>query len=363
MKVINMLRRVKKRLGANGPGLTVAVIAMLVALTGGAFAASGALTSKQKKEVKKIAKSFAGKPGAPGAPGGQGPVGPAGGPGAKGDPGGQGKEGPEGPAGESVVTAPIPTGVLACNQLGGTEVKLENAPQGEEVCNGEKGKEGSPWTAGGVLPPGATETGSWAFDQPVGVGSIHVPMSFPIPLAGVFGEGQVHWVETATLPAGCSGPAAAPKASPGELCVRNSTNGLVGTTFIGVMKTTGGDTPPSDLGAARTGAMLVFGAPTENARGWGTFAVTAPNPIVKGVSPAQGPAAGGISVTITGENLAHASSVKFGTSLATCDPANAAGTEVTCPMSPANAAETVDVTVTVSGYTSPTTAADHFTYE
>jgi hypothetical protein len=166
MKVNNMLRRVKKRLGANGPGLTVAVIAMLIALTGGAFAASGALTSQQKKEVKKIAKGFAGKPGAPGAPGGQGPVGPAGGPGAKGDPGGQGKEGSEGPAGESVVTASIPTGVLACNQLGGTEVKLENAPQGEEVCNGEKGKEGSPWTAGGVLPPGATETGSWAFDQP-----------------------------------------------------------------------------------------------------------------------------------------------------------------------------------------------------
>jgi hypothetical protein len=73
MKIDNSLMRLKRRIGANSPGLTVAVIAMLVALTGGAFAASGALNVKQKKEAKQIAqaeaKRFAGKPGTTGPAG------------------------------------------------------------------------------------------------------------------------------------------------------------------------------------------------------------------------------------------------------------------------------------------------------
>lgn len=56
----------------------MACIALVVALGGGAYAASGGLTGKQKKEVKKIAKEVAGAPGAPGAPGQAGPAGPQG---------------------------------------------------------------------------------------------------------------------------------------------------------------------------------------------------------------------------------------------------------------------------------------------
>ena len=47
-------------------GLIVACVALVLALTGAAFAAAG-LTGKQKKEVEKIAKKYAGKPGAAGA--------------------------------------------------------------------------------------------------------------------------------------------------------------------------------------------------------------------------------------------------------------------------------------------------------
>ena len=41
-------------------GLTVAILALVLAMVGGAYA-SGALTGKQKKEVKKIAKKYAGE--------------------------------------------------------------------------------------------------------------------------------------------------------------------------------------------------------------------------------------------------------------------------------------------------------------
>ena len=51
MRDDNMIRRLRKRLGVNSPGITVAVIALILALTGGAFAANSALTGKQKKEA------------------------------------------------------------------------------------------------------------------------------------------------------------------------------------------------------------------------------------------------------------------------------------------------------------------------
>src|SRR4051794_34445844 len=111
MKNLKALGRLKSRLSANGPGLTLAVIAMLVALTGGAFAASGALTKKQTKEVKalikKEAKNF------PGPPGAAGPAGPQGSTGATGNPGTPGKDG------SSVGVTPISPGESDCAGLGG----------------------------------------------------------------------------------------------------------------------------------------------------------------------------------------------------------------------------------------------------
>jgi hypothetical protein len=90
-------------------GLTVAVLALVMAMVGGAYAASGALTGKQKKEVEKIAKKFAGKPGAPGAAGTNGTNGTNGKDGTngtKGDPGAKGEKGDTGPAGPLLETLP-----------------------------------------------------------------------------------------------------------------------------------------------------------------------------------------------------------------------------------------------------------------
>jgi hypothetical protein len=82
-------------------------------------------------------------------------------------------------------------------------------------------------------------------------------------------------------------------------------------------------------------------------------------PSVAAISPSSGPTAGGTSVTITGANLAGASAVKFGSTVATIVSNTAIQIVAT---SPAHASGTVDVTVTTAGGTSATSAADDFTY-
>ena len=180
-------------------GLIVACLALVLALTGAAFAAAG-LNGKQKKEVKAIAKQFAGKPGAPGA---QGPAGPAGPAGAKGDTGATGPEGKEGPKG-----------------LQGSQ-----GPKGEKGEAGEDGETG--FTA--TLPSGETETGTWSAELPASAGGIevHVPISFLIPVSeGKEGSSKFFTAEQVTneeFSNGCnwerSADAKPESTVPGNLCV------------------------------------------------------------------------------------------------------------------------------------------------
>jgi Tol biopolymer transport system component len=81
---------------------------------------------------------------------------------------------------------------------------------------------------------------------------------------------------------------------------------------------------------------------------------------VTGVSPGQGPVAGGTSVTITGRNFGPAVTVMFGSVRAT-NVMVTSSTSITAT-SPAGAG-TVDVTVTTSRGTSATSPADRFTYQ
>jgi alpha-tubulin suppressor-like RCC1 family protein len=87
---------------------------------------------------------------------------------------------------------------------------------------------------------------------------------------------------------------------------------------------------------------------------------TVPAPTVSGLSPTEGPAPGGTSVTISGTNLAGATAVTFGSARAAHFSVNPAGTSITA-ISPAGSG-TVDVTVTTSGGTSSASAADRFSY-
>ena len=85
-------------------------------------------------------------------------------------------------------------------------------------------------------------------------------------------------------------------------------------------------------------------------------------PTVTGMSTTSGPAAGGTSVIIRGNNFTGASKVLFGTVPASRFTVNSA-TQITAvsPASPAGSG-TVDVKVTTPGGTSATSSADRFTY-
>jgi hypothetical protein len=90
------------------------------------------------------------------------------------------------------------------------------------------------------------------------------------------------------------------------------------------------------------------------------FTYTNTIPSVTSISPNNGPQAGGTSVTITGANFTGTTAVKFGSTAATSFNVSSA-TQITAISPPGNLGS-VDITVTASGGTSPTSAADQFTY-
>ncbi|MGH3186942.1 MAG: IPT/TIG domain-containing protein [Streptosporangiaceae bacterium] len=88
------------------------------------------------------------------------------------------------------------------------------------------------------------------------------------------------------------------------------------------------------------------------------FTYATPAPVVTGISPASGPAAGGTSVTITGTNLSNATGVSFGGAGGTITADSSTQITATSP----SGSGTVDITVTTAGGTSVTTNGDKFTY-
>jgi len=285
-----MFSRLHNRLGT--AGLVVAVVALVAALAGTAFAATK-LNGTQKKEVEKIAKKFAGKNGTNGAPGANGKDGTNGAAGTPGTPGA---------AGKSVVLTAEPPG-LNCEE-GGTKVEVEGSAASKKyVCNGEEGEEGpegSPWTAGGTLPSGKTETGVWTVgyteEAHLPSSALLVPLSFNVPLATnleavgcepapanpVPATCHVHFINdegkeviepetderTSTV---CTGNAENPTAPIGQLCVYAGFQEKF-FSWNGEITRPGGGVG----GAGKTGAVVGIGFSEAGAQGYGTWAVTAP---------------------------------------------------------------------------------------
>lgn len=243
-----MFSRFRARFGT--PGVVIAVIALVFAMAGGAYAAGGGLSGKQKKEVEKIAKKVS-KPGPAGKQGPAGPAGPAGAAGAKGDAGAKGEKGEKGDKGDK-------------------GEKGERGEKGEEGPEGPEGAEGSPWPGGGILASKATEVGSWG-TLVEATGLAITPLTFSIQLPGPIDETKVHVIE-GTPNANCPGSSKEPKALPGHLCVYV---GLKegGVTSIAVQDPAFGD-GGSNL-VSRAGAVLNVEGPAESFA-MGTFAVTAP---------------------------------------------------------------------------------------
>ncbi len=111
------------------------------------------------------------------------------------------------------------------------------------------------------------------------------------------------------------------------------------------IKATFSDDPPSIL----TNVLIIS-----------TANVAALPPTVTGINPVGGIFTGGTPVTITGTNLGPVTSVHFGAVLAPGFLCTATTCTVNSPAGTPGA--TVDVTVTSSGGTSPTSSADQFTY-
>jgi hypothetical protein len=264
------------------PATILALAALVFAITGGAYAASGGgnsggahatsgggnpggahataglrVASRATATLAKAKKkpSPAGKPGPRGPAGPAGPagsVGPAGATGAKGDTGPQGPQGEKGDKGEngtsgnngaSVTSKAIAAGAgnTHCAE-GGSEF---TAAEGKKTyaCNG------SPWTVGGYLPSRATETGVWAvgpISSTIGRNPIPAPIvSFPVKLKSGLNESvscdfhlsqpcPVHFISPTgkeilfnaqeeieeRAPVGCGhGTVAEPQAEPGNLCI------------------------------------------------------------------------------------------------------------------------------------------------
>jgi hypothetical protein len=285
-----MFHKVREKLGS--AGLAVAIVALVVALSGGAYAATA--TNSAKKPAKGLTKAqvialIKANPGPAGSPG---PVGPVGGPGAQGDRGLKGDTGDAGDTGTSINLTPIAIGAGKCTGRGGATLKESASPGAEkDICNGEKGLQGDkgdpgdPWSVGGVLPAGATETGAWAFTAADDDAEIAVPISFAIPLAGEpteeeLAEDDVHYQGEAGFATACpAGSVGEPKAPSGKLCVfYNSFGGApVNATFTRIGKLNLLEEP----GASSAGAVVQFafsGTAGELARGSGSWAVTAAAP-------------------------------------------------------------------------------------
>jgi collagen triple helix repeat protein len=233
-----MFSSLRHRFGIPG---AIAVFALVFAMVSGAYAAKSVIITKLNQISPSVQKQLKGKAGAPGA------IGAAGAPGAKGDVGPVGPQGKEGPMGI----------------------------QGKQ---GKDGLEGSPWTAGGTLPSGSTETGIWGtytFPQPEGPQLFTI--SFTVPLAQ--GPGGTEPVERVYVgpsenktAQGCPGYVGGiPAADPGKLCVY--ADQFANATREGFYHSIPGE-PGFAEGVSTTGTLFNIQCAAECAAA-GTWAVTA----------------------------------------------------------------------------------------
>jgi hypothetical protein len=182
------------------PVTVIASLALVFAMTGGAYAAKKYLITSTKQISPSVLKALQGKAGAAGAQGAAGAVGPA---------GAQGPQGPAGPRGET-------------------------GSAGKDGAAGAKGATGPAGQTGftETLPKEKTEMGDWSITgNAAGTGEFFAnSVSFNIPLGAV---PVVHYITSKGLEpiitgnheieevksTRCLGSAAAPSAEPGNLCV------------------------------------------------------------------------------------------------------------------------------------------------
>jgi hypothetical protein len=254
-----MFQAIRKRLTYANLAMTLALV---FAMTGGAYAARHYLITSTKQISPKVLKQLQGRRGQAGPEGKQGPQGPAGANGKDGTNGINGAPGKPGEPGKSVVAGAEPKGAN-CKE-GGANFEVEGSGKKVYACNGPAGL---PCTASGKLPKGTTETGQWLVDSYGEAGghaysniSLQCPVS-PIPTAHFINEGE-------TPPAECPGNVGEPKALSENLCIyvafvdndavlqRNKTTGNLEPSFVPVNGELGGFLV---FGLEKTGEAVTLG--------------------------------------------------------------------------------------------------------
>jgi hypothetical protein len=270
-----MFQRIRQHLT---PSTAIAFLALLFALTGGAFAASSHGHGPDSTATVSSTHASAAKSKAKRGP--RGPVGPKGAAGAPGVAGPKGEAGPQGPAGAAGAKGEAGSQ----GATGATGAKGEAGPQGEEGPqgeNGKEGKEGSPWTPG-TLPAGKTETGAWVAGKSSGASIQYVPISFTLPLEKPLDESHVHILNesgqefldgTEVHSGDCEGSVSAPTAKPGNLCIYTGEDEVIkyDDNLIATLKGV------ASVGASTAGASLTVEFTGANGYGLGSWAVTAPS--------------------------------------------------------------------------------------
>jgi hypothetical protein len=267
-----MFQALRKRIHIT-PATAIATLALVFAMTGGAYAANKFLITSTKQISPKVLKALKGAKGAngavglAGAAGAQGPAGPAGAAGV----GTAGAQGSPGTPGESVTNTKLEKGAV-CKE-GGAEFKVGSSTT--HACNGEKGAKGEEGNIKATLPSGVTETGAVEAGTPSPTSkSVVFMISFPIPLEkalpsanAVFVSAQA--VAEGKIPTGCSGTTEEPKAEKGHLCVFEGYPEGVAAHELYLP-----GTKITSLGAGTTGALGNFKITTEGGFITLTWAVT-----------------------------------------------------------------------------------------
>jgi Collagen triple helix repeat (20 copies) len=217
-----MFSAIRKRLTYANAAMTLALV---FAMSGGAYAAKHYLITSTKQISPKVLKSLVGKAGPAGAPGARGAAGPAGSQGPAGAKGENGAAGTNGANGTSVTSKQLSTSEAACGKQGGAEFTAAEGAK-TTACDGTTG-----FTS--TLPKGETLKGEWSMTASaageysyVGTG---VSFGIPLKVAPV-----AHYIRTTgdepfynatekkeeerSQPA-CKGTAEEPTATAGNLCV------------------------------------------------------------------------------------------------------------------------------------------------
>jgi Collagen triple helix repeat (20 copies) len=232
-----MKTRNRTRIARVSPALMVAMLALLVALSGTAIATTSAIvTGKQivngsitgadvkNRSLRPI--DFRGS--------------------LRGPRGLQGITGPQGPQGPSGIAGqPGPKG-----------------DQGDKGDKGEKGDKGQDLTVDSTLPPGKTLAGVWATSEQFHSVTFQPRLAFAIP------EANHHYIGLGDpKPSACQGTAAAPTAATGHVCVYANWEFDVNSVQF------------SNPEFSKLGFNLFFYYGSANGNARGTWAATAPVPI------------------------------------------------------------------------------------